>query len=52
MMKKNLEDIKYQSLDYFEKMMNQLMKEDNHSEALIVGIGLLLIGLAFIFVGV
>lgn len=50
--KKNLEDLKYQSMDYFEKMMNRLSKTENHTEALVIGVGLLLIGLAFIFAGV
>ena len=39
-------------MDYFEKMMNLFSKEEYHAEALIVGIGMLLIGLAIIFAGV
>lgn len=49
---KNLEDLKYQSMDYFEKMTILLSYQENHTESLVVGIGLLLFGLAFVFAGV
>lgn len=49
--KKNVDDFKTQSMDYFEKLMNRLSKVENHTEALIIGCGLMLIGLVFVFAG-
>ena len=49
--KKNLEDLQHQSMDNFEKMMNLLSKDEHHAEALLSGIGMLLIGIIIIFAG-
>lgn len=46
-----MDDFKTQSMDYFEKLMNRLSKVENHTEALVIGIGLLLIGVVFVFAG-
>jgi len=38
-------------MDNFEKMMNLLSKDEHHAEALLSGIGMLLIGIIIIFAG-
>lgn len=38
-------------MDYFEKLMNRLSKVENHTEALIIGCGLMLFGIVFVFAG-
>ena len=38
-------------MDYFEKLMNRLSKVENHTESLIIGSGLMLFSLVFIFAG-
>ena len=48
---KNLEDFKLKSMDYFERLQYRLSKVENHTEALIVGCGLMLFGIIFIFAG-
>lgn len=48
---RNLEDFKLKSMDYFEKLQYRLSKVENHTEALIVGCGLMLFGIIFIFAG-
>lgn len=38
-------------MDYFERLMYRLSKVENHTEAIIIGSGLMLFGLIFIFAG-
>jgi len=47
----NYDDFKMKSMDYFEKLMYRLSKVENHTEALIIGCGLMVFGIIFIFAG-
>lgn len=38
-------------MDYFERLMFRLSKQDNRTEALIIGAGLMIFGIIFVFAG-